>query len=510
MTGGLLNLVANGNQNLILNGNPTKTFFKCAYLKYTNFGMQKYRIDFIGERQLQLNELSKFSFKIPRYSELLLDAYLVIRLPDIWSSFFSDNNPYEFKWIKHIGSLIIENVSLHCGGQILQQFSGEYLKNKFERNDNENKIKKFYKMSGHTEELNDPEKIYNGFYPNVKVNSSQIPEPSIKGRNLYIPLPFWFSNTSKNAFPLVCLQYSDLYIDVSLKPIHELFTVLDITQNNPERVKPNLSDDRFQLYRFLQPPNSSNEYDNKPTNWNSDVHLVGTYVFLSEEEALVFAKNEQKYLFLDVKETLHKNIVGTQRIKIESSNLTSNFFWFFRRDDSYKRNEWTNYSNWKYENVPNVSLIDYNNYKITQYPDINNSKKILERVSFNFDGTFREQEMSSDIYSYIENYSRCNGSPNDLLYTYSFGINTSYEIQPSGAINLGMFKEIYLDIQTIIPNIDETQDVATICDEDGQIIGTIDIDPNKLYTYSFDMKLFEEKYNVLRFISGNVSLIYSR
>ena len=34
MAGGLLNLIAVGNQNIILNGNPTKSFFKTKYAKY--------------------------------------------------------------------------------------------------------------------------------------------------------------------------------------------------------------------------------------------------------------------------------------------------------------------------------------------------------------------------------------------------------------------------------------------------------------------------------------------
>ena len=31
MPGGLLNIIAFGNANIILNGNPTKTFFKTTY-----------------------------------------------------------------------------------------------------------------------------------------------------------------------------------------------------------------------------------------------------------------------------------------------------------------------------------------------------------------------------------------------------------------------------------------------------------------------------------------------
>ena len=40
MAGGLLNLVAVGSQNVILNGNPKTSFFKNVYKKYTNFGLQ--------------------------------------------------------------------------------------------------------------------------------------------------------------------------------------------------------------------------------------------------------------------------------------------------------------------------------------------------------------------------------------------------------------------------------------------------------------------------------------
>ena len=36
MAGGLMNLVATGQQNIILNGNPSKTYWKAAYKKYTN------------------------------------------------------------------------------------------------------------------------------------------------------------------------------------------------------------------------------------------------------------------------------------------------------------------------------------------------------------------------------------------------------------------------------------------------------------------------------------------
>jgi hypothetical protein len=64
MAGGLLNLVAVGNQNVFLTGNPKKTFFKFVYAKYTNFGLQRFRLDYEGSRNLNLSHI----FGVPSIS----------------------------------------------------------------------------------------------------------------------------------------------------------------------------------------------------------------------------------------------------------------------------------------------------------------------------------------------------------------------------------------------------------------------------------------------------------
>ena len=88
MAGGLMTLAAIGAENIILNGNPKKTFFKAKYNKYTNFGMQRFRIDFKGLRQLKINEQTEMKFIIPRYADLLHDTYIVVNLPNIYSSIY--------------------------------------------------------------------------------------------------------------------------------------------------------------------------------------------------------------------------------------------------------------------------------------------------------------------------------------------------------------------------------------------------------------------------------------
>ena len=147
MPGGLLNLIAYGNQNIILNGNPKKTFFKSVYMKYTNFGIQKFRLDYQGTRDIDPNNDSVYVFKIPRNAELLLDSHLCFTLPDIWSPIWPPTlvgdiwKPYHFKWINNIGTSLIKTVKVMIGTQLIQEYPGEYIRCVVERDYSEDKKK---------------------------------------------------------------------------------------------------------------------------------------------------------------------------------------------------------------------------------------------------------------------------------------------------------------------------------------------------------------------------------
>jgi hypothetical protein len=382
MTGGLLNIVSYGNQNVILNSNPKKSFFKTTYAKYTNFGMQKFRIDFNGLRTLRMSEESRFTFTVPRYAELLMDTYLVVTLPTIWSPIYPPIGcgdawrPYEFRWIENLGTQMIKEVVFSVGGQILQRMTGKYLLAQVQRDLNGTKRFLYDNMSGNTAELNDPANFSGrrGTYPNVYYNTSQQgPEPSIRGRKIYIPLNAWFCNNSRTAFPLVALQYNELQIDVVMRPVRDLFVTRDInyaphpittaTPLTPAEVaqapfiQPNFNEQEYQFYRFLQPPPAadiafSDVYADKRTDWNADVHLLSTYCFLSAEESRVFASQEQKYLLKEAYEWDFKNITGSHRVELQNTmGMVATWMFLFQRSDINLRNQWSNYTNWAYTNV---------------------------------------------------------------------------------------------------------------------------------------------------------------
>jgi hypothetical protein len=549
MAGGLLNIVSVGNNNVILTGNPTKTFFNVTYSKYTNFGLQKFRIDYDGQRELRLNESSTFSFKMPRYAELLMDTYIVVTLPDIYSPIHHpvfDNKdgtagewaPYEFRWINNIGAMMVEEVEITSGNMSLQKYTGNYIASVVERDFSEDKKNLFDKMTANVPELNDPANSNNRIntYPNAVYTSNTAgAEPSIRGRNIYIPLGAWFTMNPGCALPLIALQYNEVKINVTLRPIRDLFQVRDVFdyRNNFPYVKPDFNEGRFQMYRYLQTPPAfdltSTNYTNQTTTWNADVHLLSTYCFLSKEEATKFAREDHVYLIKDVHEYNFENITGAKKIKVDSSGMVASWMFYFQRNDVNLRNEWFNYTNWPYRtlpqnteiydnddeegNFPNVhpSNIVRSGFSVTGNFNVQNRKHILETLGIVLDGDYRENLLTHGVYDYLEKCTRTKGNAKEGLYCYNFCLNSHLsDYQPSGAINLSRFKTIELELNTYVPPIDEiNSSFDLICDVDGNPVGVRKANW-RLYDYNYNMTLIEERYNVISFVGGVAGMMYAK
>jgi hypothetical protein len=554
MAGGLLNIISEGNNNLILTGNPSKTFFKVTYSKYTNFGMQKFRIDYDGQRDLRLSEQSIFTFKIPKQADLLMDTYVVVTLPHIWSPIYHPNeqtqnnwSTYDFRWIKNIGTHIIKEIEIRCGNFTIQRYSGEYLAAMVERDFDTNKKNLFNAMTGNVVDLNDPGNS-NGranSYPSAYYTTNTLgSEPSIRGRSLYIPINSWFCLESKCAFPLASLQYNELTITVTMRAIEDLYQIRDVfdNANNYPYVRPDYTRDEHQFYRFLQTPPAVNldadNYQNKTTVWNADVHILANYCFLSKDEVRKFTAEDQVYLIKDVIEYRFENVTGAKKLKVLTTGMVANWMWFLQRNDVYMRNEWSNYTNWPYRiapgniiNAPSVAIDDtavldltgdsigpflnpsgaQTGYFITSDFNVENRRDILETMGILFNGEYRENLLTREVFDYVEKYTRTAGFASEGLYCYNFCLNTNpREYQPSGAINMSKFKTVELEINTFVPQIDlQNSNYQITCNEDGVVIGT-NSSSWRLYEYNYNLTLFEERYNVLSFVGGYCGLMYAR
>jgi len=555
-----MQLVSQGQQNVILNGNPEKTFWKATYKHYTNFGKQNFRLDYEGSPTIGLTASSTYTFKVKRYADLLMDCYVSITLPTIWSPIYppqavtnadgsvtyTDWAPYEFQWIDNLGAQIIEKITINCGNQQLQQYSGQYILASSQRDFSGEKLSLFDQMIGNVPELNDPANYGArvNSYPNAFYTSSPAgAQPSIMGRTLYIPLGAWFNLKTQQAFPLISLQYNELQINVTFRPINEWFTIRDVGDyvNNFPIVAPNFNQFYMQFYRFLQtPPDETlgpTSYVDTRTTWNADINLNCTYCFLSNDESKLFAKNEQRYLFKQVYEKPFYNITGQNKVDLDSLGMVISWMFYFQRSDVNLRNQWSNYTNWPYNYMPqditpastagDVENPDTSSTYSTLGPGLNpdgtlsglyttgtynpqNLKDILVALGIILDGQYRENILPAGVYNYVEKFTRTAGNAPSGLYCYNFCLDTSpYNLQPSGAMNMSRFTYVQFEFTTISPPMDPYAQVLTICDPNtGDIVG-INKPTWRIYDYNFNLYVIEERVNMVIFVGGNAGLLYA-
>ena len=561
MAGGLMQLVSEGQQNVILNGNPEKTFWKATYLKYTNFGKQNFRLDSEGSPVLNLTSSSTFTFKVKRYADLLMDCYISMNLPNIWSPIFppqpitnpdgstsyTDWAPYEFQWIENLGAQIIDKITINCGNQKLQEYSGKYILASAQRDFSAQKLALFNEMIGNVPQLNDPANYGArvNAYPNAFYTTSPAgAQPSITGQTLYIPLGAWFNLKTQQAFPLVSLQYNELQISITFRPLNEWFTIRDVIDyaNNFPIVAPNFNQFYMQFYRFLQTPPDEilgpTSYVDTRTLWNADINLNCTYCFLSNDESQLFAKNEQKYLFKQVYEKPYYNITGQNKIDLDSIGMVISWMFYLQRSDANLRNQWSNYTNWPYNYMPQdvtpastAGNYNYLNPSPTSTtgigPGVNvdgtltglyttgvynpqNIQYILVALGILLDGQYRENILPAGVFNFVEKYVRTAGNAPPGLYCYNFCLDTSpYNLQPSGAMNMSRFTNVQLEFTTISPPFDPYAQVLTICDPTtGELVG-INKPTWRIYDYNFDLYLMEERVNMVIFVGGNAGLLYA-
>ena len=546
MGGGLLNITSYGNENVILNGNPKKTFFKAVYKKHTNFGLQRFRLDFKGSRILNFNTPTVLDFKVPRYAEMLYDSYVCITLPDIWSPFKEFNpysqtggnilKPYQFRWINEIGTNMIREVEVYSGAIILSKFSGEYLSCLKERDFSNSKKELWDRMTGNVNELKNP--AFSGNRVNVYPNSMYVDDtgviPSIQGRKLYIPLNLFFSDSSKMALPLVALQYQEINIKITLEPITKLYTINDVDAVNNSsgisyRRAPNPNELHHQMWHFLNPPRDISGtlalYDQTRNDWNTDIHLISTYIFLGQDERRLIAPQPYKLLIKQVYEYEKLSVAGSQIVEFDSKDMVSNYMFRFRRNDVLLRNEWSNYTNWTYNGVEpqkitnKLPMLNDKMVKNTRNFFITgaigdyfyNRRDILLDMGVVLEGMYRENVMDAGVYEYVEKWKRTSGSAKNGLYCYNFCLDSNRSVyQPSGGMNLNKFSKVAFEFNTLEPPINlERPAVDIICDTNNNPIGfrksTAD-----LTEFNYDLKIFEERYNMLIIMGGRGELLQAR
>ena len=120
MGGGLLQLVAIGDQDSYLIGNPQITFFKIVHRRHTNFSMEAISQTISG---ILSNDGCKLFSKISKNGDLISDMWLDIKLPTLTTSDLTK----KYKWCNNTGHALIKEVECEIGGQCIDKHDGRFL-----------------------------------------------------------------------------------------------------------------------------------------------------------------------------------------------------------------------------------------------------------------------------------------------------------------------------------------------------------------------------------------------
>jgi hypothetical protein len=346
---------------------------------------------------------------------------------------------------------------------------------------------------------------------------------------------------------------------------------------DPPFIKPDLSDERYNLLFFLKPPppNSfclgdlsynllpklkltareniqkvfkelSTKYYSKLPNFGfENISLYSTIAFLSEDERRYMSEQSQNYLVKKVFERTIYNVQGVRKEDTCSYGMIVSWMWFFQRTDVVLRNEWSNYSNWLYNNkMPYPCILSFDlqhslsnvtipyitpqnkKYSITNLaPGLHyvsgpthpaNEKNIMLNWGLYCNELTREEVLPYGINAYIENYLKIEGDPADGIYCYNFNIETHSTLNPSGAMNMMKFNEITFEFTTIDPYRERIPMPVTsesiVYGNDGSLQEEkrhcIHDSLYKEFEYNYNLHIMEERYNILQFSNGIVNYLF--
>lgn len=537
MGGGLLQLSAYGTQNEYLNGNPQMTFFKIVYKRFTNFSMESIRHNLEGPNELDLNNKIKLQCKVPRNADLLSKVYFTFNLPDIYSGY----NPvsglsYKFQWIKNIGTNIIEHTDLIIGGQLIDRQYSEWLNVWSELNVPDSQKNGYNQLIGNTPDMYDPENYpgNNGIYPTSTLDDTLTEDPeysgidylmlnnpyekcaSIEGRRIYVPLRFWFCQNSGLALPLISLQYHEIYINLELKPISGLYTIIDTDEESVNyglRVKPNSLNQNEAINNFLLPGSIDDTYSRVSststnfTGWGLNPSLELNYIFLDAGERKKFAKISHEYLITQISRNQFMGVVGSKSLDLILHHPVQSLIWTTKRNDLESHNVYNNYTNWFDEDINPKTVAWINEiYNINNQAGLDDSivksklpnketakyyhRNILKNAKLLFDGKDRFSVKDNIYFNYLEPYNTALSTPKEGIYSYSFAVD-NYKFQPSGSCNMSRIKKVTLEVET------------------NQTEKKFSINENLQYQYLYDINVYAVNYNVLRIMAGMGGLSFS-
>lgn len=494
MSGGLMQLVARGAQDIYLSGNPVITYFKAVYRRHTNFAMESIMQNF--NKPVGWGE--SLSCLIGRNGDLISGMHLQVKLPDITCT----GDTYEQQcWTDNVGHHLIKEIWIEIGGQKIDHHYSDWLEVWSQLTVPAGKMKGYLEMIGQDPQT--PLAMNTGLQRDVG-NSN-----TIKGRYIFIPFQFWFCRHIGLALPMICLQYHEVKINLTLRKFSDVFI-----HNNHDP-------------RLINPVKTVPLPEERLT----DVTLWVDYIYLDTDERRRFAQVAHEYLIEQVQYAGDYSVAPGQNnvvVDLNFNHPVKELVWFSRFSectnvsDKSSANQWCNFTTtpatthtslgtniinrypnpegniltFKLGDIGNIDTLDENSNptNLTSFTSHSHTRPAgalnqIESATITLNGNERVDNREGYYFNWIQCYKHHTNIPNSPgINVYSFALHPE-EHQPSGSCNFSRLIDAKLHLKlrsgkTLPQGLNFFESARNV------------------YVYALN-------YNILRIMSGMAGLAYS-
>jgi hypothetical protein len=308
MSGGLMQLVAYGAQDIYLTGNAQITFFKVVYRRHTNFSMESIEQTFSGAADFG----KKVTATVSRNGDLIHRVYLQVTLPQVHTTATTAS----FRWLNWLGHVLIKNVEVEIGGQKIDKHYGDWLHIWNELTQTPGHQAGYANMVGNVPRLT---QVISGNAGSPSSAEACDSTACIPQTTLFIPLQFWFCRNPGLALPLIALQYHEVKIHLEFRD------VLDCIWKNGTVTNPSLV----------------------------SASLWVDYIYLDTDERRRFAQVSHEYLIEQLQFTGDESVTSaSNKIKLNFNHPVKELVWVVQPDSNTNRTatdavggpQWFNYT----------------------------------------------------------------------------------------------------------------------------------------------------------------------
>lgn len=550
-SGGLMQLVSYGAEDIYLTGNPQMTFFKAVYKRHTNFAYEWIPVYFDPTLSFSTTDFVKMTAPLPRQGDLVRDTVIILDLPAIYSS-----EQENFRWIKFLGQNIFHYIDLIIAGQRIDRNYGQWF-NIWSTISKDNSNQAAYlEMIGMSQDMISPAQYYGSYGTTVS--------PTIPKRRLHVPLEFFYTEHPGLSLPLIAIQYVEVRFDIEFTRINDWFTI-----GNPA-FSPNvffsasnevIGSANVELRNTLVAGgwNSCNIFwkfvngTSAPGNWGQAVSFDVKYTYLDTPERRLFAAAVSEYLITQTRRIEFTGLFGgNELVDLTFFHPVKEMLWVFQRSDVNVQNDWNNYttlansedmevylekvsfhSNLVKFGVPvptplgnivlpsGMTITQFRSFikttdtlnQIESVPDcFDQVLNIFYKGKFIFNGHDRQAEKTIYYYQYQEPYALHDRAPgrDKQIYVYSFA-ESPESIQPSGTANFSRLNDpqFQFTIKSRLPT-NQCATTPTPLNEGcySTATGSCVCDPFQT-SYDYNLFFYVRNVNILRIMNGIAGLVFA-